>query len=203
MSGLVLVRHGESEGNVAGVLLGRLDSPLTGLGERQAAATGRHLAASGYRPDVICSSPLARARRSAEIIAGELAALGPTPEIAIEPRLVELDYGELDGTSLAGLDPADRARWRADAGFRPPGGETLEELQQRVSQWCDAIASLEGDVLAVSHVSPIKAAAIWSMSLGAALSWKMSLRISTITRISLRPRALVSFGEAGHLVGVS
>jgi probable phosphoglycerate mutase len=200
---LVLVRHGQSEGNLAGALLGRRDAPLTELGRRQARATGQFLRETGLRPDVICSSPLVRARHTAEIICAELARVGTAPEVVEEPRIVEVDYGELEGIRMEDVDALLRARWRADPGFCPPSGEALVEVQERVGAWCDELAAAEPRVVvAVTHVSPIKAAAIWALSCGPELTWRMSLGIASITRLSLEPRSLISFGESGHLARV-
>jgi broad specificity phosphatase PhoE len=196
---LILVRHGQSLWNAEGRLSGRADPPLTELGRRQAEATGRHLAArpaAGPPPRVI-ASPLERALRTAELIA---AALG-VPDLVVDEQLIELDYGELDGTPLAKVDRAQWQRWREDVAWRPPGGETLLELHERIGAFCDGIAgaAAEGDVVAVTHVSPVKAAAGWAIGAGPEVSWRMSLAVSSITRVSTSPRALRSFGETAHL----
>lgn len=208
---LILVRHGQSEGNAAGVLLGRTDSALTDLGRLQAERIGEALAAaavvaSGARPTPvrILTSPLARARLTAEIIAEALGARAPVPEV--EERLIELDYGELEGKRPVDLDRGMWATWRADSSWRPPGGESFPDLHRRVDPLWTSLAAkaTEGDVIAVSHVSPIKAAVAWALGAGPELAWKLSLAVASITRIStggLSP-ALVSFGETGHLLGL-
>ena len=70
---LLLVRHGQSEANAAGLLIGRADSPLTELGHRQAAALGEALAARAPAPAALLTSPLQRARQTAAAIAAALA----------------------------------------------------------------------------------------------------------------------------------
>ena len=206
---LILLRHGQSESNAAGLLVGRSDPPLTDLGVRQAEAAGRYLAAellSGERDHpprslLVLSSPLQRARATAEIVAREC---GQGAEVEVDEQLIELDYGKFDGLTLGQVEPADWAAWRADPSWRPPGGETLVELQERVTAWCDSLRSDgdDGDVIAVSHVSPIKAAAIWALKAGPELAWRLSLGVATITRISTSAPSLVSFGETGHMAGV-
>ncbi len=118
---LILVRHGESTGNADGLLLGRIDAPLTVRGLAQARALGPLVAGAAR----VISSPLARARATA-------AALGTGLPVEIDDRWVEVDYGEFDGMPLGSVPAEVWARWRSDPDFRPPGGETLTEAGDRV-----------------------------------------------------------------------
>jgi len=199
---LILVRHGQSEANAAGLLVGRTDSALTELGRRQAAAIGEVLAAAPERPLQLLTSPLVRARHTAEIIARRLGS-PLTPQV--EDRLIELDYGELDGQRPADLSRGVWAGWRSDSSWRPPGGETLPELHDRLDPLWASLApeAAAGDVIAVTHVSPTKAAVAWVLGAGPELSWRLSLGVASITRISFSgpSPALVTFGETGHLLG--
>jgi broad specificity phosphatase PhoE len=177
---LVLVRHGESEANAAGLLLGRTDSPLSERGARQAAALGP-LLGTVHR---VVSSPLLRARRTA-------AALDAGPEIEIDERWVEVDYGEYEGQPLDAVPAEVWQHWRADPHFRPPGGETLSELAARVHAACDELFAEPGhgaradgaDVVVVSHVSPIKAAVAWALRSAQPLDWRLHLSTRSLTRI--------------------
>lgn len=197
---LILLRHGESEYNAARRLVGRSDPALTELGSRQAEAAGRLLAAERAGrggPLRVVTSPLRRARATAELVAFSL----DVEEVEIEESLIELDYGELEGLRSDEVAPADWAAWRSDPAWRPPGGETLAEVQARLGAWCDLVAgeAAEGDLVAVSHVSPIKAAAAWALGAGPELAWRLSLGVATITRVGTKPPLLHSFGESGHL----
>jgi broad specificity phosphatase PhoE len=202
---LILVRHGQSGANAAGLLVGRSDPALTELGVRQAVLTGRYLADErSARPDQplsMVSSPLGRALGTAKLIAGEL---GWTEPIAVDDRLIELDYGAFDGLRLGDVGRGDWAAWRADPSWRPPGGETLVELQERVEAWCEEVAeqATDGDVVAVTHVSPVKAAASWAIGAGPEASWRMSLPVAAVTRIAPSGPSLHSFGETGHLASL-
>ncbi len=204
---LILVRHGQSEMNADGVLVGRSDPALTERGLRQAEATGRQLArlrdslGSADRPLVVVTSPLQRARRTAAVL---LEAAGLAAEVRVDERLVEIDYGELEGLTPGEVGEARWEAWRRDPAWRPPGGETLCELHARVAGWCEEVSApaASGDVLAVSHVSPIKAAVAWAIGAGPELAWRTTLGIAAITRISTEPRALHSFGEGGHVLGL-
>jgi broad specificity phosphatase PhoE len=177
---LVLVRHGESEANVARLLLGRTDSPLSENGARQARAVARVLAPAQR----VVSSPLERARLTA-------AALALGSEIEIDARWVEVDYGEYEGQPLDAVPAEVWRRWRSDRHFRPPGGETLAELALRVRAACDELfaepgrgaRAEDGDVVVVSHVSPIKAAVAWALRSEEPLDWRLHLSTGSLTRI--------------------
>ena len=81
--------------------------------------------------------------------------------------------------------------WRRDPDFRPAGGETLAEVDARVAAACDELFAAEGagaraadgDVVVVSHVTPIKAAVAWALGAGAELSWRLHLQTASVTRI--------------------
>ena len=89
---IVLLRHGESEGNAKGYFQGHADFDLTETGTAQARALAERWRSEGVAFDRIFSSPLARARQTAEIIAGALGV-----EIAFDPDLMEWDNGVLSG----------------------------------------------------------------------------------------------------------
>lgn len=198
---LILLRHGESESNAAGLLVGRHDSPLTARGVVQAEAAARQLLRE--RHDLseaeVVSSPLRRARDTAAVTARGLGL--SEAAVRVDERLVELDYGTFDGLSPSAVDEEHWAAWRQDPHYRPPGGEALAELQARVVEWCEEVAEKaeRGLVLAVSHVSPIKAAACWALGAEPLLSWRMTLGVAALTRLSTRPCRLLTFGETGHL----
>jgi probable phosphoglycerate mutase len=176
---LILVRHGESTGNADGLLLGRMDAPLTERGRSQASSL-RPAVAGATR---LISSPLARARDTA-------AALGTGLEIEVDDRWIEVDYGEFDGQPLGSVPAEVWKRWRSDPGYRPPGGETLAEAGLRVREACEELFATDGDgargqhpVVVVSHVSPIKAATCWALGLGDQGAWRLYLATASVTRV--------------------
>jgi broad specificity phosphatase PhoE len=169
---LLLVRHGRTDANAQGLLLGRLDPPLSEEGREQAAALKDKIP-EGAR---VIASPLLRTRQTAE-------AFGLPVEL--DERWIELDYGELDGRPLRDV-PADLWReWRADPAFAPPGGESLAALGVRVREACTELVDeiRERDVVVVSHVSPIKAAIAWALGAGDDLSWRLFVQVASIARI--------------------
>jgi len=187
---LILVRHGESTGNAAGLLLGRLDAPLTERGLDQA----RAVAATVSGATRVISSPLARARHTAE-------ALGTGLPVEIDDRWVEVDYGEYDGQPLGSVPAEVWARWRADPAFVPPGGESLAAAGARVRAACEELlgdpdgpARGDGVVVVVSHVSPIKAAACWALGIGDEGAWRLYLANASVTRITWGPGGPVLAG---------
>ena len=192
MRELCLVRHGQTDANARGLLLGRLDVELDDVGRAQAAA----LAAALPTPDLVISSPLARARQTA-------AAFGA--EVRVDEAWIELDYGEWDGVPAGDVPPADWAAWRDDPEFTPPGGESLAALTSRVHAALEALVEDEAEerrLVVVSHVSPLKAAAGWALGLGPEAAWRMYVAPASITRLGLGPRGtatLRSFNETGHL----
>lgn len=189
---LILVRHGQTAVNAEGRLQGRIDAPLTETGRAQAAACARALPP----PAEVITSPLLRARQTAETIA-------PDRSIEIDDRWIELDYGEWDGAVLTTMDQAAWDRWRSDPSFAPPGGESLEALAHRVVDACEALAprARDRDVVVVSHVSPIKAAVAWALGVGPDTSWRMFLGVAAITRINIGPRgpSLTAYNDVSHL----
>ena len=191
---MLWVRHGETAANRDRLALGRADPPLTGRGRGQADALAGRLCDSGAVR--IISSPLRRARETATAIA-EAVGLG----VDVDRRLVEMDYGDWDERSFSEFPPEDLARWRKDATFAPPGGESLIAVGERVASLCTEL--IDGPVvIAVSHVSPIKSAAIWAMDADPLLAWRMHLDVASISRIgaSNRVPCLLGFNDTAHLI---
>jgi broad specificity phosphatase PhoE len=191
---LYLVRHGQTDANARGLLLGRSDPPLSELGRRQAAALG-HLLPARAR---IVASPLARTRETADAVAESL---GGT--VDLDARWLELDYGEYDGLPLADV-PADVwKRWRTDMHFVPPGGESLAALGVRVRAACDELAeeARTRDVVVVSHVSPIKAALTWTLGVGDEVVWRMFVAVASVATVGVDGwgASLRSFNQVPHL----
>lgn len=130
MTQLYLIRHGQAVVNVQPIIGGmKGDTGLTALGVEQAGRLRDRLAATAeLRPDALLSSPMPRARQTAEIIAP---ALGLAPEIVDD--LQELKPGEADGMSFADYQAA-YGRFSYDLS-KPisPGGETWPTFMDRVS----------------------------------------------------------------------
>jgi probable phosphoglycerate mutase len=191
---IVFVRHGETEANRRRLALGRADPPLTDRGRHQAEAVAARVRA--FEPAVVLTSPLLRARATAAAIAQATGA-----EVVVDERLVEMDYGEWDERSFGDIPAAELARWRADASLAPPGGESLDAVAARVAGFCTDHVDAR-TVVAVSHVSPIKAAAIWALGGDQLLAWRMFLDLASITRVDAGRDGtpyLLSYNDTAHL----
>lgn len=161
---LVLTRHGLTARSLPEQHLGqRIDEALSADGRAQAARLGDRLAAVVF--ERIIASPLIRARETGAIVR---AAGTAQPEVELDPRLAEMDYGAWEGLTYPEIDRrdgAERERWEADpATFACPGGESGDDVAARARAflidliaWHDARhgagSADERPVLAVGHSS--------------------------------------------------
>lgn len=144
---LILVRHGESEGNAGGFVQGHLDFGLTALGRVQAHTTAERLAS--MKVDRLISSPLLRASETASIIG---TAIGHSVEH--EPGLMEYDMGAASGLTGAQIRerfPEVIASFQK--GLRPafPGEEGRDVFHTRVRAVLDGLAGRDQTIVAVAH----------------------------------------------------
>ncbi len=150
MTRLLLVRHGRSQMNAEGRVQGWLDSPLDDVGRAQARAVARRVKGEG--PQVLYTSPLLRARETAEIMAGELG----VPLITDE-RLKEHGVGLITGLNFHEIEerfPHFFELWRSSRTvLLPPDGEPPDVFRQRVvSALAEVVASHpDGVVGVVTH----------------------------------------------------
>ncbi len=191
---IVLVRHGRTALNATGRLQGRIDEPLDDVGRDQARLVARRLASSLGDDDLVISSPLIRARATAE---------GLGRPVDVDERWIEMSYGVFDGLPQSDVSPDVWAAWRSDPHFAPDGGESLMAVTERVHAACDDLRRRASDrrIVVVSHVSPIKAAIAWALGTDPSTSWRMHLDTAAVTRLTVTPRgvALASFNETHHL----
>jgi broad specificity phosphatase PhoE len=149
---IVLVRHGETFWNREGRIQGHTESDLTPLGVRQAqamaAVVGELVRRDGGEAWRLVSSPIGRARRTAEMVA---AATGLP--IETDGRLAEISCGEWEGrlrSEIAHVHPEIFAtrEWF----FGAPGGETFEDVTARAVDWLSSLPpEPERRIIAVSH----------------------------------------------------
>lgn len=169
VSELLLVRHGESQGNVAAaearvaeaheidVPARDADVDLSALGRRQAAAVGVALAdlAGDAVPQVLAVSPYLRARETARLACSRAGLVLPT---RVDERLRDRELGVLDRLTFAGVEArfpeeAERRRWQGKFYHRPAGGESWVDVALRLRAW---LADMDrefpaGRLLVVSH----------------------------------------------------
>ena len=158
---LMLVRHGEGNANVDGVIAGlRGCEGLTELGRRQVRALSERWAQTGFRPDVLVSSPVRRARESAEILAASMPGLGVIEDCA----LCEMHLGEADGLTWQEYN-AKYGRFNMTAEpSRPfaPGAESWADVITRVGECMQVLASqhVGETVVVVTHAGFVVASVL-------------------------------------------
>ena len=135
-----LVCHGETAWTLSAQHTGRTDLPLNEQGERQARELGASL--TGLRFDRILSSPLRRARRTAELAM-------PHSSIESDDDLMEWDYGAYEGRSTVDIE-VERPGWRL-LRDGSPGGETLDAVSARADRVIGRLRAGGGTVLLFGH----------------------------------------------------
>lgn len=212
-----LIRHGESVSNAAGRVQGQEDVELSVTGREQAeavAAWSRALLGATDAPpvDELWSSPLRRARETAEAIA---AATGLP--LQIDDELRELHAGIFQGHLWADLEarfPEAVARWRSgDADFAIPGGESRAQLAARGRAALERLATRPARSMIVVAHGGILTAALGSLVgkshplLAAAAERPFTklpaLANCSITRVRWPGPELVSFNDTAHLADPS
>ena len=161
MTHLVLIRHGQSVWNAANRFTGWTDVELSPKGEDEAAAAGKELADLSF--DVVHTSALLRAQRTAEIVMLHNRASGDIPT-RYDERLNERHYGDLQGLNkaeTAEIHGVEQVHiWRRSFDVPPPGGESLEMTAERTIPYFveEIIPDLEGgkNVLVAAHGNSLR-----------------------------------------------
>ncbi|MFC7715242.1 histidine phosphatase family protein [Nonomuraea recticatena] len=178
------------------------DPELNPNGLAQAEAAARRLSAPPYRLDVVVSSPLKRARRTAEAVAG-LAGL----DVEVDDDLRETDFGAWEGHTFTEIQrrwPAELAAWLADPTAAPPQGESFTQVARRVEAARDRLLErYEGrTVLVVSHVTPIKTLLRLALMAPPEALYRMHLDLACLSLIDFYadgPAVVKSFNDISHL----
>jgi broad specificity phosphatase PhoE len=180
---LILVRHGRTamteQHRMAGGG-GTFDPSLSPAG-RADAERARDLLAQlvadpllgGSAPSLVVTSPMARTRETATVIADSLRL-----PVQLDPGFVENDYGHWDGLTYAEISqrwPEEMRAWQGSSSYAPPGGESLDDHVARVGAARDTlIAAHSGKaVVVVSHVTPIRAMLRAALDAGLAAMWRI------------------------------
>ena len=148
----ILVRHGQTEWNRVERFRGRANVPLNDTGFKQAAVTGKRIAAE-WTPSAIYSSPLLRALQTAEVIASYF-----NLSVQSHPGLIDIDYGKWQGLTpeeARRRDPDQMDKWLNHPELAIiPDGETLVDLRNRTMQIVKEISSRhDGEtIVLVSHI---------------------------------------------------
>jgi broad specificity phosphatase PhoE/ribonuclease HI len=177
----VLLRHGQTPLSDERRFAGRADIPLTAKGLRQAEAAGERLAARGGI-DAIVTSPLQRARHTADAVAAATGA-----PVRVDDGWMELDFGEWEGLSSAEAaerGPDELAAWMKDSAVAPPGGESIAAATRRVLPALRRVLEQPpGTVVVVSHVTPMKIALRHALLAPPAAVRRMQLDVACLCEI--------------------
>jgi broad specificity phosphatase PhoE len=146
-----ILRHATTTWNEQHRLQGQTDVALNDKGEAEARSWRLPAPADGWRR---VSSPLQRARRTAEL-------LRPAAAVTLEPALREMSFGSWEGATIAALraevgQPFIDAE-RRGLDFQPPGGESPRTTMARLARWSTHLAEQGEPVVAVSHKAAIRA----------------------------------------------
>ena len=197
MPRLAVIRHAPTAWSAAQRLQGRADLPLSAAGREAARRWRLPAPVDGFAR---VSSPLVRCRETAAL-------LQPAAPFAIEPRLVEMDFGAWEGRTLAEIRDAEgpAAREREDRGldFRAPGGESPREVQARLAPWLEALAQAGADTLAVAHKGVIRA--LYSLATGWPLRGKPPhrLKLDCLQLFAVAPGGTLSIEDLNRPLGTA
>ena len=191
MPELIFIRHGQTQANADGRWQGWSDYPLTPLGQTQAQAVAQHLASTPDNFISLYTSPLLRARQTAQAISN---ALGLKPVIV--ESLKEIDFGELNNTSLEEMEaqyPDLFTRWqdKSDMEFQWPGGEQRGKFFARAAEACDLIlsrhsnSSKQHSVIIVAHGGTLRACLAHLLPDQFGRWWTYSLDNASLTRVQV------------------
>lgn len=148
---LILVRHGETLHNVAGIAQGSQDSELSERGRTQVQRLAQRI--RSYAPDAIFSSPLGRALTTAEWIADATGL-----PITVLDDLREMNYGAWEGKSFLEVrssDPESYRRWMGEPDFPSPEGESHAHVLARMKRAFAVVSAAKRPVV-VAHATAIR-----------------------------------------------
>ncbi|GAA5059602.1 putative phosphoglycerate mutase [Thermocatellispora tengchongensis] len=199
---LLLLRHGETPLSAERRFSGLGDPELTPQGVAQAEAAAARLARKPYEIDVIVTSPLRRARATAEAVAAKTGL-----PVQVDEGFREVDFGAWEGHTFTEIQrrwPRELAAWLADPDAAPPTGESFSTTARRVE---DARERLIGEhpgktILVVSHVTPIKTLLRLALLAPPAAMYRMHLDLACLSQIdyySDGPCVVTSFNDTAHL----
>jgi probable phosphoglycerate mutase len=191
----VLVRHGASALSAERRFSGRGDVPLSAEGEAQARRVAALLAAQvpvrGF--DAVVTSPLRRARSTAETLAESLGV-----ELVVDDDLTEADFGAWEGLTFAQVRarwPELVEEWRASPDVAPPGGEAFSAVAGRVRAALDRLLAARpagSVVVVVSHVTPLKTLLRIALDAPPSLLFRLQLDVGGVSEVDWYPGGAAS-----------
>ena len=184
---VVLLRHGDTrltpERRFSGV--GRANPGLSDAGREQVRRAAASPLLHGGTFTEVLTSPMTRCQETAQIIAATLGV-----SVSIDPDLVEMDFGMWEGMTFDEVQdryPEDLRRWTQSASVPPTGSsETFATLLDRMGTVAERLASryAGASVVAVTHVTPVKALVVQALGAPPAALFRMELSSACFSRIS-------------------
>ncbi len=208
---IIMVRHGETQGNIDDKAQGHLDVPLTETGRLQAKAVAERL--SDIEFSAVYSSDLQRAFDTAKAIT----ARRPELQIRTRPQLREYHFGDYEDTPWAEIgntDPEFYRRWKnlsTRIGIKFPGGESMLGAWDRVGEFASEIAANRhrenATLLVVGHGGSLQALLAHLMNLRAADQWSFLFDNTSVTVVKEHPFTpnawrTYQFNDTSHLNGI-
>ena len=205
MPKLLLVRHGQTQGNSAQRFWGRTDTPLSDTGRAQAACLRERL--RDTRIDAVYASSLSRAQETAAIITDDR-----KQNITACSELIEMDFGDLEGLTFAEIAvkypelAADLAKWTIRPRF--PGGESMEEFAARVSGFVPRLKNhgQEETILVVAHSGSLRQLICRLLELDIEYSRRFRLELASLSVLDTYPATgnviLSLLNSTSHLKGI-
>ena len=180
MAEILLVRHGETEWNRREVFRGRADVPLSARGREQARLLAEALKGSGVQ--AVYSSPLSRARQTAEPLAEALGI-----EVRTDERLTDMSFGQWESRPRADVEKEDPALYSAwliqPQEFRAPDGESLANVIARAWPAMGEITARHkgGRAAIVTHRVVCKVLLCSALGAGEAAFWRVRVDTASIS----------------------
>ncbi len=188
---IYFIRHGETKANKERLLFGQLDLDLNKTGIKEAKHLAKKL--SKIKVDIIISSPLQRAKHTADIIVKSLvgAGLAPAQKIVLEKDLMEKSEGLWEGKSYWEArkeNPKGYKHWLKDP-FRnsPPKGESVADLDKRVKRFYKKVLKRYSgkNIIVVCHSGPIRLFVLHLLRASINKFWYLKAEHCSITEVHL------------------
>jgi len=203
MARLFLVRHGETELKSSERYWGATDVALSALGLAQANRLCDRLAAE--KIDAVYSSPLTRARTTAELIASR-----HNLTVTACPEIREIDFGRLEGLTFAEIEerfPDVAGLWKKRTlKLAFPDGETVTGFNRRVSRFTKRLERHTPDetLVVVAHNGPLRTLLCRLLGIGLEHRWQFRLALASLSIVETYPEGgiLLRLNDVSHLVGL-
>ena len=203
---LLLVRHGQTDWNIARRFQGQSDIPLNKVGQKQAMTLANRL--SKQPIDAIYSSDLQRAMETSKVITQMSVC---KPELRSDPRLREINFGDWEGLTYNEIKEKyhDVLVARENDVYKnaPTNGETLEQLTIRVQSMIDELYAKHKDqtVLVVAHGGVLQILLCLALKLNPTMYWQFHLSTASLSEIAFYPDGamLNLLNDTSHLSNIA